>query len=122
MNALTIEGMEAKRNLFLSKRYDDKAELAKDVIDVCRTQKKLTAIRGVENERQDFCWKEYVRVCDEHWCFAFSIADNKVSTSAMLVLPSGQRVAYPYTTWGSPGRRWDSELREFLLREVCKEG
>ena len=39
MNALTIDGMEAKHNLFLSKRYDDKTEFAKDVIGVCRTQK-----------------------------------------------------------------------------------
>lgn len=122
MNALTIDGMEAKRNLFLSKRYDDKAKFAKDVIGVCRKQKKLTATRSIENERRGFCWKECVRVCDEHWCFTFSIEDNTVSTSALLVLPSGQQVTYPRTTWGSPGQRWDSELREFLLREVCKEG
>lgn len=122
MNDLNVDGVETRKNLFLCERYDDKRKLVSDVLDVCYVHKNLTHLNARKNVFRGYLWNELVNVGGEQWLFTFDIKCDTVSTSALLILPSGQQVSYPRTTWGSAGRKWYSELEEFLMRKVCKEG
>lgn len=58
---------------------------------------------------------------DEHWDVTIAItSDNRVHTQ--FNRRSGKFFTqYPWTTWGGYGKRWDSELKEFMQREFLKE-
>lgn len=90
--------------------YKDKNEFIKDFIGLCRSLKHI----------QPVSIAEHTKVCGEHWFFYIQTDNDKVSTKAWNYYKD-EFVPFPMTTWGAPYSRWDTELREFLQREVCKE-
>lgn len=94
-------------------RYYDKREFIKDFITLCRRLKKEN------NNIQPGFLHKFFSICGELWSFCIYIDSGSLSTSAELIV-GDKMVKFPKTTWGEPYRRWNSELREFLTREVCK--
>lgn len=58
---------------------------------------------------------------NENWDVTIVItSDNRVNTQ--FNRRSGKfYTQYPWTAWGGHGKRWDSELKEFMQREFEKE-
>lgn len=70
----------------------------------------------------------------KHYLDMFDLTDETVELisfinkttvrTEMYIHPKNSKlnmISYPKTEWGGPDVRWDSELREFLLREIVKE-
>jgi len=89
-----------------------KSEFVKDFIRRCRYMKK-------EYTHKPLYSNVYVGVCGEFWQFEIFIKDDSVFTQAKF-WDKGTPILYPKTKWGEPYVRWDLDLRNFLLREVCK--
>lgn len=112
----------------LQKYYYDKELFIKDFIKFCRDvkQEAIGDGRGMK-----MMINKFVGVCGESWQFIVTADERSVWTEARrfhFVHSSGQTidqsVHYPKTKWGDAGgtgARWDSELREFLRREINKE-
>lgn len=93
--------------------YVDKQTFVNDFICLCRKLKK-------ENSSlQPVFLHKFFSICGELWSFCIYVDKGMLSTSAELVL-NGRSVKFPKEDWGSPYHRWDYELREFLMREICK--
>lgn len=93
----------------LRNEYHSKCVFIKEFIALCRELR----------HKQPVSVTECVKVCGEPWVFTIRTGSDKVSTQAWLYRDEGY-VPFPMTTWGAPYSRWDSELREFLMREICK--
>ena len=93
----------------MKQEYLHKKEFVKDFVALCRK---------LRYESPTFT-NEYVCICGELWAFSIHAGDCMVSTEAALA-HNGQWLIYPRTIWGRTYARWDTELREFLNREVCK--
>lgn len=94
-------------------RYYDKHRFVKDFVALCSKLKK-------ENKGIQFGFlHKFFSICGELWSFCIYIENDVLSTSATLIV-NGRPVEFPKTIWGEPYSRWDYELREFLIREVCK--
>lgn len=105
----------------MNNRYFNKQEFIKDFIDLCRKMK------GEYCGAQPRFVHKFFTVCGELWSFCIYTARKTIEISADRIYDSTKRydldsmpVRFPKTTWGGPYGRWDSELREFLIREVCK--
>lgn len=105
----------------MKNEYFNKQEFIKDFIDLCRK------LRKEHQGHQTGFIHKFLIVCGELWRFYIYIDRKTISTSAERIYDATKRydldsipVRFPKTTWGSPYSRWDSELREFLEREICK--
>ena len=96
--------------------YLTKEDFVKDFVKFCRDMK-----RGCKEgqKKPDFASISVV-VCGEPWLFRIYLDADTVSTDAELMCQNGSACRYPRTTWGGKYARWDSELQEYLNREVCK--
>lgn len=99
----------------LKEEYNDKNEFIRDFIKLCRLQK-YSYRGGCPTFRHKF-----IGICGEFWSFCIYIDGNGIYTEAILYLDDGKKVKYPKTKWGEPYIRWDSDLRAFLAREICKQ-
>ena len=97
----------------MKNEYFNKQEFIKDFIALCR------GVKRENNNTQPGFLHKFFSVCGELWSFCIYIDNDTLSTSAELIL-DGRPLKFPKTTWGGPYSRWDSELREFLRREICK--
>ena len=98
----------------MKSEYYNKQEFVKDFITYCRAVKRA---HNASHARQTYYCNKFIGVCGESWKFGFYISSDTVATDATLLSCGTQ---YPKTKWGGFGRRWDTELREFLSREVNK--
>ena len=71
---------------------------------------------------------KFVAICGESWQFRISATADTVWTEANLfsfdysqMPPVDRTIHYPKTRWGTCAH-WDSELQEFLRREIGKRG
>ena len=117
--------------LYLKKEYclaDDreaKQEFIRDFIKFCREVKR----RAKEDGRGMTMYiNKFVGICGESWQFQVSASADTVWTEATFFdfdsstnPPRDLTVHYPKTKWGKAYSRWDTELREFLNREICKQ-
>ena len=62
----------------------------------------------------------FFSVGDEMWEYTIRCIKNKIVTDFTLYWTDGIKIQYPRTEWGNYGVRWDSDLREFLNREILK--
>ena len=101
----------------LQESYYNKKEFVKDFIQLCRSAKKSHIESGTVGAS---FLHQFVGVCGEYWSFCIYVSAESIATDAAVVVNS-KWLKYPKTTWGSPYSRWDTELREFLNREVCRD-
>ena len=109
------------QNSLLKKSYDNKEEFIKDFIKFCRWGKTECGGFGT------YFINKFVGIQDEMWQFKFYLTRNTVETEAQLFLFDYSKdpaqdisITYPKTLWGDKYSRWDTELRNFLSREVLK--
>ena len=105
-----------------------KEEFIKDFIRLCRDLKRDAKADG---RGMTSLYNKFVGICRESWQFTVYANEKEVWTEAVLFQfdyrqnpPADRSIRYPKTKWGDAGRtgrRWDSELREFLRREVMKQ-
>lgn len=94
--------------------YISKLAFIKDFLKECR-QVRTT------KEKREFSFN--VKITRENWTFYVLAENGQISTKAILLKSAvGPTLCeYPWTQWGEKkGKRWDSELKKFLEREVCK--
>lgn len=109
----------------LKKSYDSKSEFISDFIKLCRVIKKQ---HKEEMAKMPYFLCKFVGVQNEFWRFCFYIDSESVSTDAVLYKlkpnskpPECVEIQYPQTQWGERYLiRWDTDLRRFLEREICK--
>lgn len=110
----------------LRKDYYDKELFIKEFVAFCREvrEKRREDGRPVMKSRIN----KFVGVCGEFWQFIVYADMESIWTEAVYFHfdystkpPKDLSVHYPETKWGGPYSRWDSELREFLRREINKE-
>ena len=103
----------------LNREFTNKEEFVKEFVEFCRKIKK-------ENETQKSHRTDFLRIkpviCGESWEFKAYFGSNSVQTEATLFLKeTSKTISYPRTTWGEPYKRWDTDLKEFLMREIDKK-
>lgn len=97
-------------------KREEKDQLIKDIIKYCREKKEKSVEDGIVTGFFNAI------IGDELWDIHVSAIDNVVRTSA-IVKPEGsnKRINYCQKKWGGDGKRWSTELREFLEREILKQ-
>ena len=116
-----------QKDYFGADRDSVKEQFVRDFIVFCRELKQ----RAKEDGRgMTMFINKFVAIGGEFWQFQFYATGDSISTEAHLFHfdysehpPVDRSTHYPRTKWGDKGltgRRWDSELREFLRREVNK--
>jgi predicted component of type VI protein secretion system len=104
----------------IKREYDNKNQFIKDFLKLCREIKKEEEDRFSKRKRKITV---NAKISDqnttEEWKFIIYIENERIFTEATVSL-NGKTTQYPKTEWGDSYRRWDSELLEFLRREVCK--
>lgn len=109
----------------LRRDYYDKELFVKEFIAFCRDARKQAIKDG--RGMTGFINK-FVGVCGEFWQFQIYASEDSIWTAATYFRFDYSKtpaldisVHYPKTKWGGPYSRWDSELREFLKREINKK-
>lgn len=96
--------------------YPKKKEFISDFLKLCRY-----------NRNNGVTYGSYkTGINDELWSFNVFTSYCGVSTECfyngkLLGHITENLTVYPRTTWGEPGVRWDSDLKKFLEREICKQ-
>lgn len=111
-------GVEAENRInkyldnLIHKEYEIKSEFVKDFIKYCRAM-----FQHCKNtEAKSIMHRKTINICGEEWKFEIIATQTTISTTAAF----NGKTDYPLTKWGGDGVRWDSELREFLNREILK--
>lgn len=112
-------GIEAENRInreyldkLICREYENKSEFVRDFIKYCRA-----VFQYCKNiEAKSVMNRKTFNVCEEEWKFEITVTQTTISTTAIL----NGKTNYPLTKWGGDGMRWDSELREFLNREILK--
>lgn len=119
---------EIQKDYYGADEQKTKARFIRDFIEFCRDMKR----RAKEDGRGMTMYiNKFVGILGEFWQFQISATEDTVWTEAHLIHfdhsknpPVDQTTHYPKTKWGDAGKtgtRWDSELREFLNREINKK-
>ena len=101
----------------LKDNYYNKNDFIKDVLKMARYMKKEHKER---NAKHTLFYNKFVGIEWEYWKFTLYVNSEKVSTEAIL-FQDGKETKFPFTTWGDKYKRWDSDLKEFLMREINKQ-
>ncbi len=119
---------EIQKDYYGTDRQKTKERFIRDFIEFCRDMKRKAKEDG---RGMPLFINKFVTICDEYWQFEIFATEDTVCTEAHLFHfdygknpPVDQTTHYPRTEWGGKGytgARWDSELREFLRREINKE-
>lgn len=98
------------------KAYTSKRDFVKDFLDECRKYKKKFSYYHA--------FFPEVKIETELWSFDIYIRKGKVVTQFTFhgsdFTPRVPSVYYSLTEWGGNGIRWDTDLRKYLEREICK--